>query len=380
MALPLAGPQTLLRSLNARAILDALAAGPALTRAELMSVTGLSRTAVTQVLRMLENTGAVHPAGVDRATRGPAATRFSLAADLAYGLAVHVDRQWLHVALVDVHGRLRAERSMHGIRYEDRAEQVAALAAECSAEQPGDVLCAVVGTPGIIAGGTQLRDDQGPDGGMLQRGLVQLLGCPVVLENDINLAAVAELAVGAGRGLSDFVLLSIGDGVGAAIVIGGALHRGAGGGAGELSHLPQPGITPGVPLLSAEVYTDFARVQGLDPSVPLPAHLDAASAGEPGAMAMIDAIAERVHVLAATVALTIDPQAFLLTGFAAHPALLRAVQERADRYSHLLPLTFGLSQSGSEATLTGAAVRATGALRTALFDRLLDLPPERSGR
>lgn len=380
VALPLAGPQTLLRSINARAILDVLAGRGSLTRAELMEATGLSRTAVTQVLRMLESAGAVHTAGVDRATNGPAATRFSLATDLAYGLAVHGDRDSVHVALVDVHGRIRAERSIRSVRLVSRAEQVAALAEECRSEVPGELLHAVVGVPGIVTDGTVLRDDQGPDGGVLHAELVQLLGCPVVLENDINLAALSELAVGAGQGLTDFVLLSIGDAIGSAIVIGGALHRGASGGAGELAFLPQPSIPIGVPVLSAEVYQDFARDAGLDPTAPLQSHLDAAEAGEPAALGLVAAIASRIHVLAGTVALTIDPQAFLLTGYAAHPVLLAAVQERADRYAHLLPLTFRLSHGGSEATLTGAVGRASLALRATLFDRLLDIHPERSRR
>ncbi|MFE7651238.1 winged helix-turn-helix transcriptional regulator, partial [Streptomyces phaeoluteigriseus] len=66
MSRPLAGPQSLLRSLNGRAILERLADSGPQTRAELMAATGLSRTAVTQVLRLLEAGGAGAAAGVDR--------------------------------------------------------------------------------------------------------------------------------------------------------------------------------------------------------------------------------------------------------------------------------------------------------------------------
>lgn len=78
MSRPLAGPQTLLRTLNGRAILERLARSGPQTRSELMAATGLSRTAVTQVLRMLDAAGAVTAAGVDRDTRGPAAGRVAL--------------------------------------------------------------------------------------------------------------------------------------------------------------------------------------------------------------------------------------------------------------------------------------------------------------
>ena len=100
MARPLAGPQTLLRTLNGRAILETLARRGPLTRAELVAETGLSRTAVTQVLRMLDASSAVAAAGVDRDTRGPAAGRVALHPQLGFAAAVHVDAHAAHVALV----------------------------------------------------------------------------------------------------------------------------------------------------------------------------------------------------------------------------------------------------------------------------------------
>ncbi|WP_396652680.1 hypothetical protein [Microbacterium sp. AK031] len=66
-----------------------------------MGETGLSRTAVTQVIRMLEAGDAVASAGVDRATRRPAATRVSLHPGLGFAAAVHVDHTAMHVSLVD---------------------------------------------------------------------------------------------------------------------------------------------------------------------------------------------------------------------------------------------------------------------------------------
>ena len=64
---------------------------------------------------------------------------------------------------------------------------------------------------------------------------------PVEGENDVNLAAIAEREVGRAMGVDDFVLLWADEGVGAAVVIDGRLHRGATGGAGEVGFLPLPG-------------------------------------------------------------------------------------------------------------------------------------------
>ncbi len=67
------------------------------------------------------------------------------------------------------------------------------------------------------------------------------LGRPVTIENDVNLAAMAERAVGAAQGVEDFVLVWIGVGLGLATVLGGRPHRGVGGAAGEIGYLPVPG-------------------------------------------------------------------------------------------------------------------------------------------
>ncbi|MFD2351809.1 ROK family protein [Nonomuraea ferruginea] len=71
----------------------------------------------------------------------------------------------------------------------------------------------------------------------LSRGL----GVPVSVENNVNLVALAERAHGAAAGTPDFVLLWADAGIGSAIVLGGRLHRGATGGAGEVGYMPAPG-------------------------------------------------------------------------------------------------------------------------------------------
>lgn len=68
--------------------------------------------------------------------------------------------------------------------------------------------------------------------------LAALLGHPVVIENDVNVSAVGELVGGLGRGLSDFVFISVGTGIGMGVIANGVLLRGARGAAGEIGFLP----------------------------------------------------------------------------------------------------------------------------------------------
>lgn len=380
MARPLAGPQTLLRTLNSRAILEALARRGPLTRAELMNETGLSRTAVTQVLRMLESGGSVTAAGVDRETQGPAATRVSLHPALGHAVAVHIDHRAAHVVAVDAHGSVRAEAHSPFDFYDslaDRVDRIDALVERCRTAAPGALHLAVVGVPGIVSADGDIRDDAGPDGGMFRSALAERLRCPVRVENDVNLAALAELSAGAAERLDSFALLHFDDGLGAGFVINGALHRGSSGAAGEVTYLPQPPLPIGAPVVNEAVVADLALGVGRDPDAGVAAHLDAATEGDPAAQQIVDEVARRLTLVAGSVALVLDPEAFILSGTAAHPALVAAVEAFAQRYAEQLPMRFHTASFGTEAPMVGAIGEAASALRATLFTQM---PDRRSAR
>jgi len=371
MARPLAGPQGLLRTLNGRAILETLARRGPLTRTELMTETGLSRTAVTQVLRMLESAAAVAPAGVDRETRGPAAGRVALHPQLGVAAAVHVDVHAAHVVLVDPTGAVRAENHAPFPIRGDRVDHIAGLVDACRRAVGATVQLAVVGIPGIVTADGGIRDDQGPDGGAFKNALSTRLGCPVRVENDVNLAALAELTSGTGADLDSFALLLLDEGLGAGIVIDGRLHRGFSGVAGEVMYLPQTPVPIGAPVLGDDVVRDLALAHGRDPELTIDQHLDAASDGDRGALAMATEMGRRLTLIAGTIALVLDPQAFILSGSAAHPAMVEATARAAEDLAPRLPLSILASSFGPEAPLVGAVGEAAAALRATVFSRLL---------
>lgn len=379
MARPLAGPQTLLRTLNGRAILETLARRGPLTRAELMTETGLSRTAVTQVLRMLEGTDAVAPAGVDRETRGPAAGRVALHPTLGFAAAVHVDTVAAHIALVDATGAVRVENHAPFPLKGDRVEHIAELIDACLASVDGRLHVAVVGVPGIVTADGGIRDDQGPDGGAFRAALSSRLGVPVRVENDVNLAALAELSDGRGAELASFALLLLDGGLGGGIVIDGRLHRGFSGVAGEVMYLPQTPLPIGAPVLGDAVVRDLALTHGRDPDETIDQHLEAAAAGDEAAIAMAAEMGRRLTIAAGSVALILDPEAFILGGTAAHPVLVDAVALVADEFAAQLPMRFIVSSFGPEAPLVGAVQESAAALRATVFSRLVP-SAEKAGR
>lgn len=379
MSRPLAGPQGLLRTLNGRAILETLARSGPQTRAELMSATGLSRTAVTQVLRMLEGAGAVAAAGLDRETRGPAAGRVELHPRLGFAAAVHVDHHAAHVVLVDATGTVRAEEHAAFPGTDDRVTHIVALVDRCRLSvkaAKGAVHLAVVGVPGIVTADGGIRDDLGPDGGAFRSALAAALDCPVRVENDVNLAALAELTAGVGGDLASFALLLLDDGLGAGIVIDGTLHRGFSGVAGEVMYLPQTPIPIGAPLVGDAVVGDLALGVGRDAEATLADHLEAAVLGDDAAIQIVSEIARRIVLVAGSVGLVLDPEAFILSGKAAHPALVTAIKRIADEYEAQLPLRILVSSFGPEAPLVGAVDEAAAALRGELFTRILTPAPK----
>lgn len=371
MTKPLAGPQALLRTLNARAILEALARHGSMTRAELMHETGLSRTAVTQVLRMLGAAGAVTSAGLDRATRGPAATRVSLHPHLGLAVAVHISHHTVHVALLDATGAICAEQHAPLGDAEQRAAAIAGLIDQCRQGVPGPLWFVVVGLPGVVRPDGEIRDALGPDGGAFRAALEAHVRCPVRIENDVNLAALAEAASGAGRELSSFTLLLLDEGLGAGTVLDGSLQRGAAGIAGELQYLPLPSAPLGAPVINATVVEDLALRYGRDPADPLAVHLEACADGDSAAQELVDELARRLTILAGSVTLVIDPAAFILAAHAAHPCFEAAVRRAAEDLPHALSLRFVTSAFGREATMVGAISEATIGLRERAFTSIL---------
>jgi predicted NBD/HSP70 family sugar kinase len=376
MDLLLAGSPAPLRTFNARTVLDALSASGPLSRADVAAATGLPRAAVTQTLRALAGTGVVVEADPDPERRGEAASRYRVSTDHGFGLGVDVARDRVRVALVDVTGAVRARAERRDVKASPtaRARAAAELARGCVADVAArletaptiEVARAVAAVPAIVASdGVTVRRVPGFEKGgtALHDALQDALGCPVLLENDLNLAAVAEQHDGVARGASTFVVLGLGDGFGAGIVVDGRLHRGARGGAGEISFLPHPERPLGSETLGAGSLTAIAKESGLADDISVREVVDRAERGDVVADDVLDVVAERIAVVAGSIALVLEPELFVLTDQAARPPLAdRVIRYLADRIA-VLDLRVLPSSIGPDAAVLGAARAASDALR-----------------
>ncbi|MGX1130943.1 putative NBD/HSP70 family sugar kinase/biotin operon repressor [Streptomyces glaucescens] len=269
-----------LRSHNTALVLDLLrtAGEEGISRLELAERTGLTPQAVSKITARLRADGLAAEAGRRASTGGKPRTVLRLVPDAGHAVGVHLDRDELRAALVDLTGTVVAERRAPldlgagaGAVVEGVAREVAGLLGvaagpavdrEVPSESPagadragvradageaaaGSVADAVLGVgvalPGPLdhARGVLHRVTGFPewDGFPLRDALARRLGMPVVVDKDTNAAALG-LAVGeeAGPGVGSFAYLHLGTGLGAGLVIGGGVHRGARTGAGEFGH------------------------------------------------------------------------------------------------------------------------------------------------
>jgi DNA-binding transcriptional ArsR family regulator len=242
-----AGTPSLLRELNDRAALELLLGGELLTRAQISEYTGVSKVTVSQMLGRLTERGLVSVAGEQAGGRGPNAALYSVVPSSAYVAGLYVESDLVSAAVADVTGRRVAEVSVNPHGADDPVELVRGTVERACASagvEVGRLSALVIGSPGVV-------DPRTGDPSLAvnlpawhEGALEALRGVwhrPVVIENDVNLAAMAERADGAAGATDDFVLIWLGVGVGLATVLGGRLHRGTGGAAGEIGYLPVHG-------------------------------------------------------------------------------------------------------------------------------------------
>ncbi|WP_405780751.1 ROK family protein [Streptomyces sp. NBC_00859] len=244
------GTPRVLRAMNDRAALDLLLEHGPLSRTKIGKLTGLSKPTASQLLARLEAAGLVVATGTSEGRPGPSAQLYAVNAAAGHAAGIDVDPQRIRAAVADITGRTVGEFRIAtpGRRGGGVVRQVTdALdgAAKAAGLVRADVRRVVIGTPGAFDPNTgRLRYAShlpGWHSPTLLDELAAALPMPVEYENDVNLAAVAEQRLGAARGHDDFVLLWNEEGVGAAVVLGGRLHRGFTGGAGEVGFMPVPG-------------------------------------------------------------------------------------------------------------------------------------------
>lgn len=367
-----ASPSTA-RAINDRLALQLLQEAGPLTATQLKARTGLSRPSVADLVERLAEAGLIEVVGESgEQRRGPNAKLYGIVARRAHLAALDVRTDSVTAVVTDLLGHPLAEAALPVGAPEDAVEALLRTAREAGA---GELHTVVIGAPGLVGPATgELRDTEGLPAWHrdLVAALQRSLPAVVVVENETNLAALAEQRLGAARDLDSFVLLWLGAGVGAAVVLDGRLRRGASGGAGEIGFLPVPG-TGGLPsatdcgggfhaLAGREAVTALAREHGFAGPA------EEAVAGAAGE-AFLDALAERLALGAAAVTAVLDPGCVVLAGElgrAGGPALASRVARRLTTLTPV-PTEVRATTLGGPAVLAGARLAAREAAQEVLF-------------
>src|SRR4051794_23510938 len=383
-------PLSLLRELGEQAVLETIFRKGPITRPEIAAATNLSKPTVSAAVMRLEQGGLVRAAGRRGGQRGRKPVAYVVSARAGFVVGGDIGGSNLRVAAADLFGEPICDVRRPTPKDGGRAvgTQILEMVSEVideAASVHGRPLALGISSPGIVdrASGrvTSLAYNVAPEGGFdppleLIRDRFEL---PVLVDNNVNLAAVGEKWFGLARGASTVVFIAIGAGIGMGIIINDELVRGAHGAAGEIGYLPLVGdpfnprhrLHGGLEdeIGAAGIVAAFKEGRGADDPELTSAQevFDLAAAGNAAARSVVDHVAARLGTAIATVCAILDPELVVLGGgIGASPLLLRPARGSA---AALVPITARIETSllGERAALQGAVAVALQAARTSLL-------------
>jgi predicted NBD/HSP70 family sugar kinase len=381
----------LLREINDRAALELLLATGPMTRGQIGDLTGLSKVTASQTLARLEERGLVEVVGEQAGGRGPNAALYSVIPSSAYVAGLEVGPELISTAIADIHGHTIAEVTVEPDDDDPVSVVHGAIVKACRSAKVSiaKLRGVVIGTPGVVdprSGDVRFSFDLPGWHEGIHEALAGDLRREVTIENDVNLAAIAERADGAAQGLDDFVLLWSSRGLGMAVMLGGKLHRGRSGSAGEIGYLPVPGVPlpedirtlPGrLPslagglqsLVSAEAVAELAGSYGFAAESAGECVRVAVAAGAQGE-SLLDEIANRLALGVAAVCVILDPGLVVLAGEVGHAggaALTSRVEEAVARICPVRPQIVTTTVTDKNPVLRGAVLAALEQAREELL-------------
>ena len=379
-----------LRLRNGQAVFDEFmeAAPFPISRATLARRTGLSKPTVSALVSDLEHAGVVslNPQERSQGRIGRPATPYALVPDAALVVGVDMGATKIIVGIADLLGRVLAEDRI-GTASDARAAVEAVV--ETTTRLLGDLgerghllESGCVGVPGVYRPASD-RVEMSPNlPGFadlpIRTELTQRLGVPVTIENDVNLAAVAEAEEMDDRGGLDFVAISVGTGIGAGLVMDGRLYRGGHGAAGELGSVhisgaahqegPRPTLedVASAPAIRKRFRQslDAGRPSRLERDAEVSELLLAASLGDDAASKALGIAAEAMAAAVASLCWITDPARVVFGGgVGSNPIFVDAVRSKLDRHLDETPEVVP-SALGNRAAFLGAVSAARASVRT----------------
>jgi predicted NBD/HSP70 family sugar kinase len=387
------------RASNDRAVLARLLDVGPQTASEIAQATGMTAPTVAAGLRALETAGLVGARGRRAGRAGKPPMVWGIAESAGAVMSLDVGTRLVRIQVDRIDGQRILQH--HEPTSDPGAESTLAAIERCMRVfrkeadlDAADLRAVVLGSPGIVVGGhggIELAQNlPGWSSSGIVRALRDLLGAALVIEKDVHLAARAEAALLDPEVRGDFVTLTVGRGVGAAVVIDGRLRTGHRDVAGEIGYLTveAPGSETaeppegGVPdrrggrttledLASSTGVLARARARGLEHE-DVASLADAARAGDADALAVLEHEARLLARGLEALVLSADPKVVVLTGsvgLAGGDELAAQVREQLRRTLPFDPPAVSTSGAGEDAILQGASIRAGELARAVLLGK-----------
>jgi len=321
----------LIRAMNEQLLLGHIRSSGPCSRADLARISGLSKPTVSLALANVERAGLVRIAGQRTGVPGRTAQLYEVRPEAGFVLGLDIGLKYLRGAVADLTGavRVRDSRKVGATSVRGRLAELVELADDLCARAGTSrqaVTQTVIGTPGVydpkrnaiaLTGGLA-----GWDRPAALAGLREAFGSSVALENDVDAAALAERTHGYGRDRESFAFVHVGTGIGMGLVLGGRLHRGVHGVAGEIAFMPLSDEESSEarrrgPLEAAAAASGIvraARAAGMRGAVSARSVFAAAARGDERAVAVVAAEARLVARAVCCVITVVDPELIVLGG------------------------------------------------------------------
>jgi predicted NBD/HSP70 family sugar kinase len=372
-----ARPQ-LIRELNEQLLLGHIRDLGPCSRADLARLSGLSKPTVSLALATVERAGLIRVAGQQTGRPGRSARLYEIRPEAGFVLGLDVGAQYLRGALADLAGEVRARSSARSraSSFRGRVDDLIRLADDLCADagiSRSGITQAVIGSPGVYDPRRNAMALTGRAPGwerpeVLTR-LREAFGESLVLENDIDAAALAERAHGHGRDARSFAFVSVGTGIGMGLVIDGQLIRGAHGVAGEIAYIPMTGGQGADPrdarrrgtlesAAASSAVVRSARRAGMRGPVSARRVFMAAAKGDKRAAAVVADEARLLARVLCTVVTIVDPELIVLGGgIGQAPGFADAVIGELRSLAPVVP-EVRVSALGTEAVVDGGLAAA----------------------
>ena len=385
------------------AVLDAIRLGQASARPELVAHTGLGRAIVAQRVGELMDRGLITEGHVGPSTGGRPPRQLTFRADAGHVLVADLGATSIDVAVTTLDGRILGHHDEpaqieagpeHSL---DRVDVLFEALLRTTEGIPGQLWGIGIGVPGPVEFQTGRPISPpimpGWDGYPIRDRFAARYGAPVWVDNDVNVLALGEWRSGVAVGHENVVVIKIGTGIGAGIISGGRIHRGAQGSAGDVGHIGvtddrtvicrcgnfgclealaggaaigRAGEAAAIEGRSARLRTAFDR----HATISAEDVARAASFGDPFSVALLQATGHRIGTMLASVVNFFNPSLIVIGGGVANSPelLLAAIRETVYRRSLPLATRDLLIQRSSLGALAGV-IGASAMVVDQLFSR-----------